>query len=91
MDLTQWMRTKDVSDQDVADAVGLTRSYITRIRHGQVHPSLGVALDLHKLSDGQVALEMLLPRALRPKPRQKPKGTSRKPAAAKASRSREAA
>jgi hypothetical protein len=67
MDLTQWMAANGENDQSVADKVGLTRSYVHRVRHGQVHPSLGVGLSLHNATRGEVPLEMLLPRALRPK------------------------
>jgi transcriptional regulator with XRE-family HTH domain len=66
MDLTQWMASNGENDQSVADRIGVTRSYVYRVRFGQVHPSLGVGLALHHLTNGEVPLEMLLPRALRP-------------------------
>jgi transcriptional regulator with XRE-family HTH domain len=84
MDLTEWFRANGYTDQSAADAVGLTRSYVHRIRTGQVHPSLGVALALHNLTKSEVSLEMLLPRALRPAMPKPPKAAkSDKPEAAK--------
>ena len=87
MDLQTWMTSKKLTDQKVADALAVTRPYITRLRAGQVNPTLVQALKVIDYSKGEVDIRQLLPIAYRPKPKRQPKatGTSRKPAAAKAS------
>ena len=67
MTLEEWMRANGKVDQAVADALDVTRSYVTRIRAGDVHPSLGLALRLQEITGGEVELVNLLPRALRPR------------------------
>ena len=61
MDLATWMDTNKVIDQDVADAVGVTRAYITRIRLRAVHPNLGNALRVWEFTRKEVDLESMLP------------------------------
>jgi hypothetical protein len=68
MDLQEWMRANGLVDEDVSDAVGCTRSYLTRIRGGLVHPSLGTALAIRDFTKGEVEIEYLLPRHMRPNP-----------------------
>jgi transcriptional regulator with XRE-family HTH domain len=93
VDLAEWMTRNQVSDQALADEIGLTRGYVSRIRRGLVHPSLGTALALQEVTHGEIALEMFLPHRLRPeakrkaavtqprpKPRPKPTGKPRPPA-----------
>jgi transcriptional regulator with XRE-family HTH domain len=93
LDLSEWMTRNQVSDQALADEIGLTRGYVSRIRRGLVHPSLGTALALQEVTKGEIALEMFLPHRLRPqaermtavtqpkpKPRPKPPGQPRPPA-----------
>lgn len=49
MDLAQWLdKNQDWTDQKLADAVGVSRPYITRIKLGERQPSLPVAARLAK-------------------------------------------
>jgi transcriptional regulator with XRE-family HTH domain len=66
MDLATWMNAHGKRDQEIADAVGVTRPYINRIKHGEVHPNLGVALAIYDFTGGQIDLRQLLPRGRRP-------------------------
>jgi transcriptional regulator with XRE-family HTH domain len=87
MDLQTWMTNQKLTDQKLADKLGFTRPYITRVRAGQVNPTLVSALKLVDYSKGEIDIRQLLPISLRPKLKRQPKatGTSRKPAASKAS------
>lgn len=96
MDLPDWQSKHRVDDQELADAVGVTRSYINRVRRGDVNPSLKIALDIYAYTNKEVELEQLLPRAFRPGfklPPQRPTGPQpatksvQTPAAPKASKS----
>lgn len=93
MDLQKWMDKEGASDQKIADLIGLTRGYVSRIRRGLVHPSLGTALALQEITRNEIELAMFLPHRLRPqatrmtavtqpkpKPRPKPTGKPRPPA-----------
>jgi len=97
MDLPDWQAKHRVDDQELADAVGVTRTYINKIRRGDVNPSLKTALDIYAYTDRQVELEQLVPRAFRPGfklPPRRPTGPQpatdsvQTPAALRASRSR---
>jgi DNA-binding XRE family transcriptional regulator len=95
MDLATWMAINDLNDQTVADAVGVTRPYVHRVRKGDVNPTLATALKLWHYTKKQVELEQMLPSYLRPPfmpqaPRAKP-DRPQKPAAKTASKSRAAA
>jgi predicted transcriptional regulator len=86
MTLIEWMTEHDIVDVQIADAVGLTRPYITRIRNGDVHPSLATALAIWDYTARAIDIEELLPRHMRPSvkraaARAKKQGTRRKPAA----------
>ena len=72
MTLSEWMKANGKVDQEIGDALGVTRSYVTRIRAGDVHPSLGVGLALQEVTGGEVELVNLLPRHLRPQPQPQP-------------------
>ena len=87
MNLQTWMKTNKLVDQDVADKLGVTRPYVTRIRNRLVHPNLGVALKIQLISKGEVDLFTLLPSHLDAEftRLRKGKGTARKPAARTAS------
>lgn len=67
MDLATWMTTNGVVDVELSNAVGLARGYINRIRHGDVHPSLGTALKIVDACGGEVDIRTLLPKRLRGK------------------------
>jgi len=66
MDLDKWMLSRDLIDQDVADAVGISRSYFTRIRNGVVDVSLKTALKIVDFSKGRVDIRYLLRTPARP-------------------------
>jgi transcriptional regulator with XRE-family HTH domain len=53
-DLEQFMRAKGLTDETVADAVGVSRPYLTRLRQGKRSPSLALALKIEAWSEGQV-------------------------------------
>ena len=87
MNLKEWLAHNNMSIQDLADLAGLSRPYASRIVAGDVHPSLAVALDVRYATRGEVPLEHMLPRALRPQSiGSKTRGNARKQAAPKASR-----
>lgn len=44
--LDDWMRNNGVTDAALAETVGVSRSFITRIRAGKRQPSLPVAVKL---------------------------------------------
>jgi DNA-binding XRE family transcriptional regulator len=96
MDLTAWMAKHDVTDQSVADAIGVTRPYIYRIRKGEVSPSLEIGLKLWEHTKRKVDIYQLLPKRLRPALKQpaapeRTRGRPQKLPAPKASRTRAAA
>jgi transcriptional regulator with XRE-family HTH domain len=64
--LESWMRDNGHNDASLADAVGVTRPYISRLRAGDVSPSLEQALKIFKFTKGKVPLEQLLPGHARP-------------------------
>ena len=89
MDLETWMKKRHLIDQEVADAVGLSRGYLNNVRRGAVHINLATALAIQDFTDGEVGLEELLPTRLRPwqsVPPYQPK-TARMPAGRQASKS----
>jgi transcriptional regulator with XRE-family HTH domain len=51
MNLDQWMADNKWSDAKLAEAVGVSRPFITRIRHGKRQPSLPVAAKLSRVTD----------------------------------------
>lgn len=48
------MRAKGLTDESVADAVGVSRPYLTRLRQGKRSPSLALALKIEAWSEGKV-------------------------------------
>ena len=65
MNLETWMRERNLTDQVVGEAIGVTRAHIARIRYGTVHPSLAVALKIWNYTNRSIALESMLPKQLR--------------------------
>ena len=53
-DLERFMRAKGLTDESVADAVGVSRPYVTRLRQGKRSPSLELALKIEAWSEGKV-------------------------------------
>lgn len=44
--LDQWMTLTETKDRTLAEKVGISRPYVTRIRSGERRPSLPVAIKL---------------------------------------------
>lgn len=61
MKLDQWMTENGVSDLDLAARVGRDRTVISKLRKGQIGPSIEVLGAITRLSDGQVTVEDFLP------------------------------
>jgi len=97
MKLTDWMAQAKLSDAELALEAGVTRSYISRLRTGDVSPTLATALRIQEVTNGEVELEQMLPGHLRPGftlPARRsavPPDTSRKQPAPKASTRRASA
>ncbi len=54
MHLSDYMKRKRLGDQEVADAIGVSRPTISRIRRGIVTPSFGTMTALFNFSDRAV-------------------------------------
>ena len=66
LSLAEWMTDHGLYDQQISDAIGITRPYINRIRNGEVHPNLETALLIWNFTNREIAIEELLPKAKRP-------------------------
>ena len=66
MDLKTWMEANGVTDQKIAEDVGVSRGYISKIKRGWANLTLSTALRIRSFSKGAVDLEQLLPKAERP-------------------------
>lgn len=62
MTLDEAMKAKGLTDQTLADKVGVSRVFITRIRNGKRRPSIGVAARL-EAATGVKAAEFAAERA----------------------------
>ena len=94
MDLNEWMDANKVSDDDIANRIGVSRSYISRVRRGMVHNiSLKVALDIWMYTKRAADLDSMLFSHDREDFRRRWRltGIVQKPAAPKVSRSPAAA
>ena len=92
MDLQDWMNHNGIGDDELGEQVGSTRSYISRVRRGQVQPNLALALNIWERSGRVVDLDSMLPEFLRAPYRLRwmPDSVRKRPAR-RASKSREAA
>ena len=85
MNLTDWMKKYDVTDEKLAKFVGVSRPYISRVRAGNVNLSLEKALKIQAFTRQEVDLEQLLPVHARPgfkrpaPPTKPPKTVRRRP------------
>lgn len=61
MKLEEWMQNNSVSDADLAGRVGRDRTIISKLRKGQIKPSIKVLLAITRLTDGQVTIEDFMP------------------------------
>lgn len=53
--LSRWLDRTGKSRQELADELGIARSHVDRLCRGDRRPSLELALDIEKLTDGAVA------------------------------------
>lgn len=54
MTLGEYMRAEGLTDLAAAQALGVSRPYVTRLRLGKRRPSLNVALRIQNWTAGQV-------------------------------------
>jgi transcriptional regulator with XRE-family HTH domain len=66
MNLQEWLIKEGVTAVELADRLGLHKSYISKLVSGALHPPLAVALDVYAATRGEVPLKYMLPRAIRP-------------------------
>lgn len=52
--LADWMRRNGVRDNEIAQVVGRDRSIVSRIRRGELVPTLSVAVAIERLTGGEV-------------------------------------
>jgi ribosome-binding protein aMBF1 (putative translation factor) len=55
--LADWMRRNGVRDNEVAKAINRDRSIVSRIRRGELVPTLSVAVAIERLTKGAVAVQ----------------------------------
>jgi DNA-binding transcriptional regulator YdaS (Cro superfamily) len=55
------MRAKGWTDETLGAALGVTRSYVTMLRGGEVCPSLPMAVEIERVSRGDVTCRDLVP------------------------------
>lgn len=61
--LTTYMKREGITDASLAAAIGKDRSLVTRLRHGQVRPSIDVAGAIERETGGEVSMQSWLPAA----------------------------
>ena len=54
MRLEDWMRARGVSDEELADRVGVSRASISRIRRSKMNVSMATAQRIYAATDGAV-------------------------------------
>jgi transcriptional regulator with XRE-family HTH domain len=63
MTLAEYMSDTGLTDSAIADAIGVSRPYVTKLRLRKRTPSMAVAVAIEELSNGRVPASSL---ALRP-------------------------
>ena len=61
MKLEEWMHENKVSDADLAGRVGRDRTIISKLRKGQIKPSLEVLVAVTRITEGQVTVNDFMP------------------------------
>lgn len=61
MKLEEWMAANKMSDAELAGRVGRDRSVVSKLRKGQILPSIEVLGVLTRISEGQVTVADFLP------------------------------
>ena len=62
MNFAEYKAATGLTDQQIADGIGLTRSMTTRILSGAANPSFKTAVAIERWSNGQVSRENWYPR-----------------------------
>ena len=57
MHLSDFMESKSLSDQEVAEAIGVDRSTVSRLRRKETRPSWKTAIALRRFSNGAVTAD----------------------------------
>lgn len=57
MHLSDFMEARDLDDQTVADAIGVDRSTVSRLRRGHTYPSRKTARALREFTKGAVTAD----------------------------------
>jgi len=60
--LDEWMKIRDMNSQQLGDLIGLTQSYVSRLRRRKVTPSIVTAVSIRNFTKGEVTVDDLLPR-----------------------------
>jgi transcriptional regulator with XRE-family HTH domain len=60
--LQEWRKSKALTQQDVADAIGVHVQYVSAIERGARRPGMKVASRIREFSGGVISLDALAPR-----------------------------
>lgn len=60
MTLQEFLDSRDLSLTDFAGLSGLSLSYLSRLRSGQLKPSRSAIVHIHRVTNGQVTFEDLV-------------------------------
>jgi Helix-turn-helix. len=88
MNLEQWRKIQGLTNNRLADMVGVNKSTISRLRRGVTKPSPDTAKAIVELTDGAVTLGDLYGGNLRKKERHELQNAPRRSAAGEKSRDR---
>jgi transcriptional regulator with XRE-family HTH domain len=66
MSLDEWMKARNMNSQQFGDQVGLTQSYVSRLRRRTVTPSVVTAVTIRNFTNYEVSIDDLLPRTVVP-------------------------
>ena len=57
MHLADYMEANGLSDQDVAEAIGVDRSTVSRLRRGETSPSKKTRIAIREMTNGAVTAD----------------------------------
>lgn len=60
--LQEWRKSKALTQQDVADALGIHVQYVSAIERGARRPGMSVATKIREFTGGAISLDTLAPR-----------------------------
>jgi len=61
LSLKEWRKTKGLTQQEVANEIGVHVQYVSAIERGARRPGMEVATRIRELTSGQVPLDALVP------------------------------